>query len=157
MDESKDIATSYKYVMQMDQLAGQAALVDDASLIPTNTVPSVEDAPRGRSPQKSAFKKLSIGEASGSGSKSQPIKTDKKEDDKQQEKTTETKDQKGVVPAVDSPGKVKRKVTFVVNPDVAIIDDESTRERGTKKGTSGGEEGKLLSLCFSLQLLIRDT
>ncbi|KAK7696035.1 hypothetical protein QCA50_000676 [Cerrena zonata] len=140
MDESKDIATSYKYVMEMDQLAGQAAIVDDASLIPTNTVPSVEDAPRGRSPQKSAVKKLSIPEASGSGSNLQPINADTKDGDKQEEKPVEAKDKKGVASTVGTPDKGKRKVTFVVHPDVAIIDDEPTRERGTKRGASGGEE-----------------
>lgn len=144
MDESKDIATSFKYVMEMDQLAGQAALMPDASLIPTNTVPSVEDVPRGRSPQKSTVKNLAIGEASGSGINSQPTKADKKDDNMPEEKKSETKPKdEGVKSPVDSPsGKGKRKVTFVVNPDVTIIDDEPTRERETKKVVSEDEEGK---------------
>ena len=151
MDESKDIATSFKYVMEMDQLAGQAALVDDASLIPVNTVPSVEDVPRGRSP-KSAIKRVSIGEPSGSGTNSQQADVSKNENGKLEEKKPEAKIKEDAAPTVDSPSKGKRKVTFVVNPDVTIIDDEPTRESETKKDASVGEEGKVLPILRSSQV-----
>ncbi|KAH9849978.1 hypothetical protein C2E23DRAFT_887696 [Lenzites betulinus] len=122
MDERKDIATSFRYVMdiesQMEQhrLEEEAAEEDSAPVASTSQV-TAEAATiaenRGRSPrvQKSAFKHSQ--QAGGS----KPVAN---ADGAQAADAPENK---------ETNGKGKRKVTFDVQPEVAIIKDDGASEQ----------------------------
>ncbi|CAL1701067.1 unnamed protein product [Somion occarium] len=142
MDESKDIATSFKYVLdmaeQMDEMRGGKPLhiVKETEPIPQNVAPSVVGSqPRGRSPRtsKSAMKHSHDNDASTSTTTKQEKKNGEKPAEKAVEQNHDVK--------LDSRDKGKRKVTFVVSPDVTIIDGEASKEM--KAETPGEEEAAI--------------
>ncbi|TFK81512.1 hypothetical protein K466DRAFT_336123 [Polyporus arcularius HHB13444] len=108
MDEAKDMATSFRYVMdleaQMEQQRLQAEAEVESDPAATATESSVTAAARGHSPRvhRSAIKHSAATEAAASPK-------DKAKDD---------------IGAEEHKGKSKRKVTFDVEPEVAVIDDE---------------------------------
>ncbi|KAI0677052.1 hypothetical protein C8Q78DRAFT_63395 [Trametes maxima] len=113
MDESKDIATSFRYVMdleaQMEQhRAEEAALASPpvASTSQATVAAGTTSGSRGRSPRvhKSAIKHAQPAEGSKSSKSDDGAKTPNGEEHKD--------------------GKGKRKVTFDVKPEVAIIKDD---------------------------------
>lgn len=132
MDESKDIATSFRYVMdiesQMEQHRLEEEAAEEASVPVASTSQVTAEAAtiaenRGRSPrvQKSAFKHSQ--QAGGS----KPVAN---ADGAQ---------------AADAPGnketngKGKRKVTFDVQPEVAIIKDDGASEQPASSSAFEGQ------------------
>ncbi|KAH9900024.1 hypothetical protein C8Q73DRAFT_343312 [Cubamyces lactineus] len=112
IDESKDVATSFRYVMDLEAQMEESRLdAEEEHVSPpvASTSQAVEAAvastSRGRSPRvhKSAIKQA------------QPAEQPKSEEGA---KSAATEDNK------DSANKGKRKVTFDVQPEVAIIKDE---------------------------------
>ncbi|KAI0327749.1 hypothetical protein GY45DRAFT_1327182 [Cubamyces sp. BRFM 1775] len=117
IDESKDVATSFRYVMDLEAQMEQSRLDAEEEHVPPPVASTsqaaeavVASASRGRSPRvhKSAIKQA------------QPAEQPKSEDGA---KSAAAEDNK------ESAGKGKRKVTFDVKPEVAIIKDEG--EAGT--------------------------
>lgn len=126
MDEAKDMATSFRYVSEIEsqmeekrrqeEQAQQQAQDTVINSLPQNEAgPSTVPITRGRSPRtnKSAIKKPTLNGQSGSPSKQQrsnsrPIKE-------------------------ETPSKGKRKVTFDVVPDVAIITSTTAQEKPKEK------------------------
>ncbi|KAI9001374.1 hypothetical protein BD414DRAFT_544282 [Trametes punicea] len=122
MDESKDVATSFRYVMDLEAQMEEARLLEEAELAsapgPLASQAVVEasttSVSRGRSPrvQKSAVKHTQPSEdQSGDGA----AKAVNAEENK------------------DGGGKGKRKVTFDVKPEVAIIKDNAENRTKFKK------------------------
>lgn len=120
MDESIDIATSYKYVLDIEAQKVEEQKQDETeaqieeAVIAQQAEVVANHAPRGRSPRtsKSAIKKPKP-----------------KPDSKSPTQSKRSTSQNGIVDKdadVTTPSKGKRKVTFDVKPDVAIIDGHST-------------------------------
>lgn len=117
MDQSKDIATSFRYVVDMEQQAmahlthrEPSPPVDASTSVNGAENSSVVSAPRGRSPRagKSSFKK----------GKAEAIASQPEEN----RPTTPTQTSHD---GEDTSPRGKRKVTFDVKPAVAIIDEET--------------------------------
>ncbi|TFY54961.1 hypothetical protein EVJ58_g8549 [Rhodofomes roseus] len=129
MDESKDIATSYRYVLnleaQMAEHQRASSSTQDAGPSSAGTVDIVSPAaaPRGRSPRgtKSSIKKGKEKE------NARPATPTKEQEPEASEKTG--------APAKETTPKGKRKVTFDVKPDIAIIDDETAGNEAEKDTT----------------------
>ncbi|KZT72533.1 hypothetical protein DAEQUDRAFT_722686 [Daedalea quercina L-15889] len=129
MDESKDIATSYKYVLdleaQMAEHRRASSSTQDAGPSSAGTADTVSPAvaPRGRSPR---------------GNRSSIKKGKEKENERP---ATPTRDQESQASenvdghAKESSPKGKRKVTFDIKPDVAIIDNETADSEREKDAT----------------------
>ncbi|EPT03617.1 hypothetical protein FOMPIDRAFT_1035253 [Fomitopsis schrenkii] len=123
MDESKDIATSYRYVHDLEtqmaerQRASSSTQEAGPSSAGTTEIVSPAVVPRGRSPRgtKSSIKK-------GKEKENERLVTPTKDQD------TEPADKASTSTKVTTP-KDKRKVTFDVKPDVAIIDKAADGER----------------------------
>lgn len=116
MDESIDIATSFRYVSEMQ---AQMEAIQKRQEIAAQAEESIAQQPnaaaepsaRGRSPRtsKSAIKKPKV-------------KVDSKSPTKSKRSSSRTEDAKEDT----TPSKGKRKVTFDVKPEVAIIDGDNT-------------------------------
>jgi hypothetical protein len=133
MDESLDVATSYKYMMDIGAHV-QSREPEVPVTVPeeeeTNGIPSTSTSalPRDRSPRagKSAIKKPKAdGEI--------PTTTTAKESP-QCEDGDQTRDADGLTAL-----KGKRKVTFDVKPDIAIIASETPKVNGRKPPRSEGK------------------
>lgn len=132
MDESKDIATSYRYVHDLEtqmaerQRASSSTQEAGPSSAGTTEIVSPAVVPRGRSPRgtKSSIKK-------GKEKENERLVTPTKDQD------TEPADKASTSTKVTTP-KDKRKVTFDVKPDVAIIDKAADGER-EKAATEEGQ------------------
>lgn len=127
MDQSLDVATSFKYMMDLSAHMDAAARVpqpvqeedeeDTAHDVPS---PSTSAVPRGRSPRagKSAIKKP---KANGDAAPAAAPKAPGSPVRKPQEANASQQ------PEPTTPTKGKRKVTFDVEPDVAIIPDTTVK------------------------------
>ncbi|KAI0368073.1 hypothetical protein BV20DRAFT_1054266 [Pilatotrama ljubarskyi] len=123
IDEHKDIATSFRYVMNLEAQMEQQRLEEEAALASpsvasTSQVPAEKPAvqeSRVRSPRlhKSAIKNAQPPEGS------KPAKGEDGEKSKS----------KGAGETKEGIAKGKRKVTFDVQPEVAVIKDEGDAER----------------------------
>ncbi|KAI0921652.1 hypothetical protein AcW1_004437 [Taiwanofungus camphoratus] len=119
MDQSKDVATSFRYVLDLEAQMEAArtspihAQQEEPAVAPQSDSPQAGSPPRGRSPKisKSSIKKPKPN--SGSASQSQEKRSGS------QRKATEDDKKEG-----SSRG--KRHVTFDVQPEVAIIGGDST-------------------------------
>ncbi|KAJ2974572.1 hypothetical protein NUW54_g11872 [Trametes sanguinea] len=130
MDESKDIATSFRYVMDLEAQMEEARMQEEAEVVSppaasTSRAPAESSAAstsRGRSPriQKSAIKHA------------QPAEQTKSEKGGEADKKAAGGD--------ESKDKGKRKVTFDVQPEVAIIKDEGGRSSRQAKASSALED-----------------
>ncbi|KAI0353458.1 hypothetical protein OH77DRAFT_1427132 [Trametes cingulata] len=121
MDESKDIATSFRYVMDLEAQMEEQRAAEEAELAsppvastsqkPTEKNPTQEG--RGRSPRvhKSAIKNVQLADGAKSAKEEEGAKPKPAEENK------------------ESSAKGKRKVTFDVKPEVAIIKDEADVEQ----------------------------
>lgn len=139
MDESIDIATSFKYVLDMEahmeemqkQQERETELEEEAIAEQANV--AAERVPRGRSPRtsKSAIKKPKQKVDSKSPTQSKRSGSRSGNGDKDGEVTT--------------PSKGKRKVTFDVKPEVAIIDGDTTpvRAQGSRPREESGQSSCL--------------
>ncbi|PSR75043.1 hypothetical protein PHLCEN_2v9373 [Hermanssonia centrifuga] len=120
MNESLDIATSFKYMVDIGAHMAAAhteprAEIPEQVESPEPPSPSTSALPRGRSPRagKSAFKKPKTdGESVSSKGKGSPAQTGRERS----------------LPKDGPTPKGKRKVTFDVQPDVAIITNEAPVE-----------------------------
>ncbi|KAI0082449.1 hypothetical protein K474DRAFT_1731626 [Panus rudis PR-1116 ss-1] len=129
MDENKDIATSFRYVMDMAERMDESRVpvVPEEDLIPShNTVPSPASVPRGRSPRttRSGFKK--VDPDAESKPKEQPQTSENRgaqakvnEDDSSRQQEQDKK---------EATSKGTRRVKFVVNPDVTIIGGDNSNQ-----------------------------
>ena len=133
MDEAKDIATSYRYVLdletQMAERQRPSSSTQEAGPSSAGTTETVSPAvvPRGRSPRgnKSSFKKGKEKE------NERPVTPTKDQD-------AGPADEAGTSTKETTP-KGKRKVTFDVQPEVAIIDNEAVNGERDKVVTEEGE------------------
>lgn len=130
MNESLDIATSYKYMMdigahvQSREPEVPETLLEEDDAHDEVPSPSTSQVPRGRSPRagKSAIKKQKIEGESANATTSA-------------KQSPQRSDGEGGAPKENTTPKGKRKVTFDVKPDVAIIVSEtpkSSSEKGPK-------------------------
>ena len=132
MDEAKDIATSYRYVLDLEtQMAGRqqpSSSTQEAGPSSGGTPDTASPAvvPRGRSPRgnKSSIKKGKEKE------NERPVTPTKDQDAEPDKAGTSTK---------ETTPKGKRKVTFDVQPEVAIIDNEAVTSERDKTVTEEGE------------------
>lgn len=147
MDESKDIATSYRYVLdleaQMAEHQRASSSTQDAGPSSAGTVDIVSPAavPRGRSPRgtKSSIKKGKEKE------NARPVTPTKEQESEAAEKAG--------APAKETTPKGKRKVTFDVKPEIAIIDNETAGNETEKDTTEEG--GRCLGPRGSSLLTLR--
>ncbi|KAI0637989.1 hypothetical protein C8Q77DRAFT_1153680 [Trametes polyzona] len=139
MDESKDIATSFRYVMDMEEQMEQHRLEEEAELtsppVASSSRATAEGASttpgsRGRSPrvQKSAIKHSHTAEESKA---SQDAGSSKAADASQNKETN---------------GKGKRKVTFDVQPEVAIIKDEAEAAHDSGRTTPSANDEPIFEM-----------
>ena len=144
MDESVDVATSFKYMMDIGAHveavrippAVQEADEDDTQVdVPS---PSTSAVPRGRSPRagKSAIKKARTnGDVDAVKEAGSPVRKGS-ENSPPKETTTPTKG--------------KRKVTFDVKPDVAIISTAPSKPSPSKEGAPEGMRLRIASAVSAI-------
>jgi hypothetical protein len=145
MDESIDVATSFRYMMDLSQHVEAARppppvqeVSEEDEVNEEVPSPSTSTVPRGRSPRanKSAIKKPKVnGDAVPTNAAASPV-GDGSESGAKETSTT--------------PSKGKRKVTFDVEPDVAIIIDPSPNSRPSKASRPEG-------LCRSVESIQRNS
>ncbi|OSC98984.1 hypothetical protein PYCCODRAFT_1470631 [Trametes coccinea BRFM310] len=136
MDESKDIATSFRYIMDLEAQMEEARMQEEAEVVSppaasTSRAPaesSTASTSRGRSPriQKSAIKHA------------QPAEQSKAENANEADKKA--------AGGEENKEKGKRKVTFDVKPEVAIIKDESGGRESRQATASSGLEDPIFDM-----------
>lgn len=139
MDESKDIATSYKYVLDLEAEMAERQRVqhEPSSSVGTAGPVSPTPVPRGRSPR---------------GGKSSIKKGKEKENERPATPTKvgepSASAQTSVAPKEVTP-KGKRKVTFDIKPDVAIIGDDAPDGEWEREASEEGQFSYRCSLYFA--------
>lgn len=145
MDQSKDIATSFRYVVDMEQQAmahlthrEPSPPVDASTSVNGAESSSVVSAPRGRSPRagKSSFKKGKAEAIASQPEENRPTTPTQTSQDKE-----------------DTSPRGKRKVTFDVKPAVAIIDAEAVEAENNDTVVDQGQSCihcEVSRLCSSI-------